>query len=128
MADLVSVSSRTGGRIYRLPGRDWHLLLGPQTASADRMTMSLAVFPPGSAPPLHVHELEEEVVYVLAGTGRLMTPTEPVQLAPGVCFRVPPGLYHGAVNDGDEPLELLCIFSPPVKPGGYEHGSAGDRG
>ncbi len=116
----VSKSSRDEGLLYRLPGRNWQLMLGPELQSAERMTMSVASFPPGSAPPGHVHPAEEEVVYVLAGRGRLLAPDQSVYLEPGVCFRVPPGVVHGAVNDGDEPLELLCVFSPPVTPGGYE--------
>ena len=111
---------------YRLPGREWRLLLGPQTGESDRMTMSIAIFPPGSAPPLHVHPDEEEMVYVLRGRGRLLTEDdESIDLRPGVAFRVPVGLPHGAVNDGDEPLELLCMFDPPVVPGSYDRVEGG---
>lgn len=123
MDERISTGGRDEGPLFVLPGRDWRLLLGPQLGSAERMTMSLAIFPPGSAPPGHVHAIEEEVVFVLAGTGRLLTEHQSIPLSPGVAFRVPPGLVHGAVNDGNEPLELLCMFSPPVTPGGYEAGA-----
>ena len=116
----ITVSRYDPGFLYRLPGREWQLLLGPQTGESHRMTMSIATFPPGSAPPLHVHADEEEMVYVLTGRGRLVNELDDVQLEPGVAFRVPVGVRHGAVNDGDEPLRLLCVFDPPVVPGSYE--------
>jgi quercetin dioxygenase-like cupin family protein len=118
----IAVSRYDPDFLYRLPGREWQLLLGPQTGESQRMTMSIATFPAGSAPPLHVHPDEEEMVYVLAGTGRLVNEGEDVRLEPGVAFRVPVGARHGAVNDGDAPLRLLCVFDPPVMPGSYEAG------
>ena len=116
----VVTTSYDAEHLYQLPGRDWQLLLGPQTGESERMTMSIATFPPGSAPPLHVHPAEEEQVYVISGTGRLMTNDEDIDLRPGVAFRVPVGYWHGAANDGDEDLVLLCMFNPPVVPGSYD--------
>ena len=118
--DRVVTSRYDSEHLYQLPGRDWQLLLGPQTGESERMTMSIATFPPGSAPPLHVHPNEEEQVYVLSGSGRLMTEHDDVPLSPGVAFRVPVGYWHGAANDGDEDLVLLCMFNPPVVPGSYD--------
>jgi quercetin dioxygenase-like cupin family protein len=118
--DRVAMAGPGDGVLYRLPGRDWRLVLGPQTGSAERMTMSIASFPPGSAPPPHTHAAEEEVVYVISGRGSLHAPGGPYPLEPGVCFSVPPGVEHGAVCTGDEPLDLLCVFSPPVTPGSYD--------
>ena len=31
----------------------------------------------------------------------------------GDCVVIPPGVEHQLVNDGDEPLVLLCCCSPP---------------
>ena len=31
----------------------------------------------------------------------------------GDCVVIPPGAEHQLVNDGDEPLVLLCCCSPP---------------
>jgi quercetin dioxygenase-like cupin family protein len=116
----VAIARYDEGHLYHLEGRDWQLLFGPQTGDSDRMTMSIATLPPGSAPPLHVHTLEEEQVYVLSGQGRFLTDEEEIPLETGVAIRVPVGVRHGSVNDGDEPLRLLCMFNPPVIPGSYE--------
>jgi 2-hydroxy-3-oxopropionate reductase len=119
-ATTITFASDDRTRLYHLPGREWALLLGPQNSPSRRMTMSLATFPPGSAPGLHVHRLEDEVVHVLAGRGRLEAERGGGPIEPGAAFHVPAGLWHGAVNDGSEPLVLLCVFSPPVTPGAYD--------
>ncbi len=116
----VAVSRYDERHLYHLDGRDWQLLLGPETGESERMTMSIATLPPGSEPPLHVHPMEEEQVYVLTGQGSFLTRTDSIPLQPGVAIRVPVGVWHGAVNRGSEPLRLLCMFNPPVVPGSYD--------
>jgi len=108
--------------VYHLPGRDWSLLIGPQNTTARNVTLGRAVFPAGSAPDGHIHPGEEEVIYIVSGSGELVTPDGTVKLAPGTAVYVPPGLHHSTVSSGPEPLELLSIFSPPVMPGSYETG------
>ena len=105
---------------YELPGRDWYLCVGPQNSAARNVTVGLAVFPAGSAPAGHVHESQEEVIYVTSGRGQLVTPQGTVDLEPGTSVYIPVGLHHATVSSGPEPLELVCAFSPPVVPGSYE--------
>jgi mannose-6-phosphate isomerase-like protein (cupin superfamily) len=106
--------------VYPLPGRDWLHCIGPETTAAKNLTVGLSIFPAGSAPPGHVHETQEEVVYVLSGRGRLVAEEATVELEPGTCVYVPVGVHHATVSHGPEPLRLLCAFSPPVAPGSYE--------
>jgi quercetin dioxygenase-like cupin family protein len=115
----LTVTRRDDATLYRLPGREWRLVLGPQNSGSERMTMAIASLPPGSSPGTHVHELEDEVVYVLSGAGRLLAPSGPFDLVPGVAFHMPAGIEHGAETSG-EALELLCVFTPPVVPGSYD--------
>ena len=119
-APVVTFATEASSRHYRLPGRDWTLLLVSQNSPSRRMTLSLAAFPAGSVRGPHVHEVEDELVYVISGRGRLEADGGGGQLEPGVSFHVPAGLSHGAVNDGDEPLVLLCTFTLPVTPGSYD--------
>lgn len=111
---------RDDAAVFPLPGRDWRLCVGPENTSARNVTVGVATFPQGSAPPGHVHPGEEEVVYVLAGRGQLVTPEGSVDLEPGVSVYIPKGLHHATVSAGPGPLELISIFSPPVVPGSYE--------
>lgn len=105
---------------HDLPGREWFLCIGPQNSPATNLTVGVAVFPAGSAPTGHVHPGEEEVVYVVSGTGELVTPQGRAALTPGTTVYIPIGLHHATVSHGPEPLELVSVFSPPVVPGSYE--------
>jgi len=111
---------RQDAEVYHLPGRDWFLAIGPQNSDAKNLTLGVAVFPPGSAPPGHVHPGEEEVIYILSGEGELVTPEGTVPLEPGTTVYIPVGLHHATVSHGPDPLELVSAFSPPVVPGSYE--------
>lgn len=113
---------RSEAKVYHLPGRDWSLLIGPENSPAKHLTVSVTVFPAGSKPAGHVHEAEEETVYVVSGHGRLVTPDDTAKLEPGVAVWIPIGTHHATESDGPEPLEMVCVFSPPIVPGGYERG------
>jgi mannose-6-phosphate isomerase-like protein (cupin superfamily) len=108
--------------VYHLPGRDWYYLLGPQNCAARRLVFGLAEFPANSLAAPHVHEGEEEVIYILAGYGAIISAEEEVALQPGLAVFIPPGLEHQIRVDGDEPLRLVTLFSPPVTPGAYDPG------
>jgi mannose-6-phosphate isomerase-like protein (cupin superfamily) len=105
---------------YELPGRDWYLCIGPQNSGVQNLTVGVAVFPEGSAPPGHVHDAQEEVIHVTTGHGQLITPEGTIDLEPGTSVYIPVGLHHATVSSGPGPLELVCSFSPPVVPGSYE--------
>jgi mannose-6-phosphate isomerase-like protein (cupin superfamily) len=67
-----------------------------------------------------VHDSQEEVIYVTAGRGLLVTSEATLDLLPGTSVYIPAGLHHATVSSGPGPLELVCSFSPPVIPGSYE--------
>ncbi len=110
---------------YDLPGRAWYLCVGPQNSDAANLTVGVAEFPEGSAPAGHVHESQEEVIYVTSGHGQLVTPEGTVELMPGTSVYIPMGLHHATVSRGPGPLQLVCSFSPPVVPGSYEPAAGG---
>jgi mannose-6-phosphate isomerase-like protein (cupin superfamily) len=122
---MIKRIGRQEAERFPLPGRDWFLYIGPQNSPAQHLTVSVAVFPPGSKPAGHVHEAEEETVYVVSGHGRLVTPEASADLEPGVAVFIPIGTHHATESDGPEPLEMVCVFSPPIVPGGYERGRGG---
>lgn len=118
-AELKGVRRNEAVR-YELPGRSWFLGIGPQNSAAANLTVGVASFPAGSAPAGHVHPTQEEVIYVTAGRGQLVTEQATVDLEPGTTVYIPPGVHHSTVSGGPGPLELVCAFSPPVVPGSYE--------
>jgi quercetin dioxygenase-like cupin family protein len=105
-----------------LPGRDWHTYIGPQNRVSERLSMGVSVFEPGARPTGHVHQAEEETVYCLSGRGRLISSEGAAELDAGVVVHIAAGTFHATECDGPAPLELLCVFTPPVMPGSYEKG------
>ncbi len=104
----------------KLPGRDWKKLISPEVSGCKNMIMGLVIFPPGSDPGQHQHEIEEEIVYVVSGRGETKIGDEVFPLEPGMAVFTEPGVPHGVKTLGDEPLVLISVFSPPVRPGSYD--------
>ena len=106
--------------VFELPGRSWLHYIGPSINGAKNITVGFSEFPAGSAPEGHVHPTQEEVIYIVSGTGKLVSPENTVILGPGTVVYIPIGTHHQTVNDGDETLTMVTSFSPPVVPGSYE--------
>jgi len=64
---------------------------------------------PGGYTPHHEHPWEHEV-FVLAGTGTVVSGGGEEPLAPGDVVFMPAGEKHQFRNTGDDPLRLLCLI------------------
>lgn len=62
----------------------------------------------GGSTPHHIHLHAHEGV-IVSGVGHLRLDDGPQPLRPGDMFRVNPNDRHAIVNDGDEPLRLVCM-------------------
>lgn len=117
---MIKRVARSEADVVALPGRDWYTYIGPHNTATERVSIGVSIFPSGSRPPGHVHDTQEETIYVASGRGRLVTAEATADLETGVAVHVPVGTFHATESDGPEPLELVCFFSPPVVPGSYE--------
>jgi quercetin dioxygenase-like cupin family protein len=80
--------------------------------TAGRLGALEAVIAPGDGPPLHTHDIQDEVLYVLDGGFRFKLGAE-LRDAPTRSFVfVPRGLPHCFQNVGTEPGRLLVVFTP----------------
>ena len=70
--------------------------------------------PPGGVIGWHQHAAQTETVYVLAGDSTLTLGESPVRFGAGQIVAIPPTVRHTLINDGAEPVELLCFFTPPI--------------
>jgi quercetin dioxygenase-like cupin family protein len=68
---------------------------------------------PGQGLPPHVHEGQDETIYVLAGTYQLSSGEDRLLLAPGSVASIPRGTVHSLTVAGGEPARCLAIFDPP---------------
>jgi mannose-6-phosphate isomerase-like protein (cupin superfamily) len=72
----------------------------------------MVTLPPGESGDLHAHKREQEVWFVIAGTGRLKIGDDEVELVPDTLVVAPPGTQHQIMNSGKEPLRALFMYSP----------------
>ena len=68
----------------------------------------------GSAVPRHLHANEVETVYLVSGRSELVLGDERFPFNAGSVVAIPIGLEHELHNVGDEPVELLAFFTPPL--------------
>jgi len=97
----------------RFPGISFKIL----ESRATHPTTSVVLYQVGVGVVIntHVHPVETETAYVLAGRGLLVHGEQETVLETGMGVTVPPGLPHSLRNIGDEPLRLIAMHSPPTR-------------
>ena len=65
--------------------------------------------PPGANIGLHTHETSSEVIYILAGQGKVLYEGEYEPLAAGSCHYCPKGKGHSLINDSDDDLVFFAV-------------------
>ena len=101
------------GRPFDALGAPVRRLVHPKTVGSRLLGVSLCLMEPGDEIRRHRHDYEE-AYFVVTGTGRMFLEGEgEIPLEPGLAVYVPSGRVHGQVNDGDEPLHIVCSLAPP---------------
>jgi quercetin dioxygenase-like cupin family protein len=99
-----------------LPKGSWSKkLLTRDTVGTRKSMLGVSSFQPGTVTALLIHE-EEELAYVLSGTGKIRLPDRDVPYGPGEGIYIPPGVPHSVVNDGAEEVVMVFGFSYPDYP------------
>lgn len=81
-------------------------------ATAGRATVAEFLNPPGFAPPLHRHTVEDEMFYVLDGSATFACGGTQLVARPGDFVLLPAGLAHTFLVAPDQPLRALQITTP----------------
>lgn len=88
---------------------------------AQKLGYNVTAVPPGKrAFPLHSHQVNEEMFFVLSGTGEVRIGADSHPIRPGDVFCCPPGgpeTAHQIVNTGVEELRYLAVstkMSPEI--------------
>ena len=110
-----------------LPGRKHKMAVRPDNMGARNMCAGVAVFPGNAHAPSHVHEKEEEILYVLEGEGNMYFQEKPERIREGTFMFVPKGARHSLEATTDKDLKVFYAFSPPVAQGSYDHKNEGSR-
>lgn len=83
---------------------------GEQTGGAFSLVEALC--PPNYATPLHIHYLEDEVVYVLEGCLTVHCGGQVVSAGPGSYVFLPRGIAHGFRVVTEAQARILCLTTP----------------
>jgi mannose-6-phosphate isomerase-like protein (cupin superfamily) len=95
-----------------LDGSEIRELAGIPAGNSANQSLAQATVPPGASTEAHYHRASEEIYLFTAGAGRMRLGEEEAAVRAGDCVVIAPGTPHQLVNDGDEPLVLLCCCAP----------------
>lgn len=90
-------------------------LVGTHNGSTT-MDFRISRYPIRGRVDLHTHEHEEQIYYIISGTGTGQLGQERFLLQPGDTLFVPPTVEHAVENTGDEDLVFVVVTSPPNVP------------
>ena len=71
--------------------------------------------PPGFAVPKHVHDVDDEMFYILEGEISVAGPEGEAKAGPGACVKLPRGVWHGVRNVSGAPARMLVVLSPGLQ-------------
>ena len=98
------------------------MLVHPTNADTRYFDFRLSSYQPKGYAEVHVHEVAENIYYILQGRGIVVLDGEKHLVEPHMVIHIPPGVHHGIFNTGLEDLVFVVVASPPtdmpeVKPG-----------
>jgi mannose-6-phosphate isomerase-like protein (cupin superfamily) len=105
----AALGADDGERVY--VGRDPVRIKLSQEAPG-RLAMITQEVSPGTTIPVHLHEREDEIIFIQSGEGEATLGERRVALAAGSMLFVPQGTWHGGRNTGRDVLMWIAIYSP----------------
>ena len=94
-------------------GRQVTVKIDSQLMPGVRMSMVTEDLPPNSAIRVHLHQREDEIIFIRMGSGVATLGDREVAVSAGAVVYVPQGVWHGLRNNGTETLGMSAIYSPP---------------
>lgn len=104
--------SKIEGRRYPARRRTQNLVGGASPIQAASFSMGFVTLDPGGGQvPWHNHE-QEEIYFVLEGTGEMCLGEERQVLTSGQAVYIPSGMFHQMTNVGEAPLRMVYGYGP----------------
>ncbi len=109
---VIADLSKIEGRRYPARRRTQNLVGGASPIQASHFAMgNVTLDPEGGQVPWHNQD-QEEVYFVIEGTGEMCLGTERQVLRAGQAAYIPPGVFHQLTNIGQTPLRMLYCYGP----------------
>jgi mannose-6-phosphate isomerase-like protein (cupin superfamily) len=109
---IIADLSQIAGRTY--PARRWtqNLVGGMSPIQASNFSMGhVTLEPNGGQVPWHNQE-QEEIYFVVEGTGEMCLGDERMILSTGQAVFIPPRVFHQLTNTGSTPLRMIYCYGP----------------
>jgi mannose-6-phosphate isomerase-like protein (cupin superfamily) len=108
IADLAQIAGRT----YPARRRTQNLVGGASPIQATNFSLGhVTLEPNGGQVPWHNQE-QEEIYFVVEGTGEMCLGEERTTLSTGQAVYIPSGIFHQLTNTGDAPLRMIYCYGP----------------
>lgn len=107
----VAVNDVPGIRAGHPYARTLKHLIAPWTLGSEQLWLGMSEVDVGSSSNPHSHA-NEEALYIIAGRGAVEVGNGRTAVAPGTAVLVPADQLHRLVNEGDEPMRVLCCAAP----------------
>ncbi|HYK87449.1 MAG TPA: cupin domain-containing protein [Acidobacteriota bacterium] len=108
VADLAEINGRT----YPARRRTQNLVGGTSPIQCRNFCIGNVTLEPGGGQvPWHNQE-QEEIYFIVEGTGEMCLGGERRTLTTGQAVYIPPGVYHQLTNTGESPLRLIYCYGP----------------
>lgn len=108
VADLAEIAGRT----YPARRRTQNLVGGASPIQARNFCMGYVTLEPhGGQVPWHNQE-QEEIYFVLEGSGEMCLGTESRSVQTGQTIYIPPLIFHQLTNTGDAPMRMIYCYGP----------------
>lgn len=105
---------------FELPGRVVYSMVGFNGIKSNRMSFGVAELPPKSKMEPHKHVIEEEIIYIIEGFGKLYVGKDVIEkIEPGTVIVAPKNIKHTIENESSNIMRWCWVFNPPVKIGSH---------
>jgi quercetin dioxygenase-like cupin family protein len=104
--------------VLDLPKRVVNVFVGAKKYKSERITMGLTVVEPHTDMDPHSHADEEEIIFVIEGSGISVVGGSEEKLESETAVIFPVGVEHVVRNTSDKPLKFVFMFNPPFNFGG----------
>jgi mannose-6-phosphate isomerase-like protein (cupin superfamily) len=109
----VILHASEGQRIPMPDGRVVTVKVDSEMTPGVRMSMISEDLPPNSEIRVHLHQHEDETIFIRYGSGVATLGDREVPVSAGATIYVPQGVWHGLRNNGSETLGMSAVYSPP---------------
>jgi mannose-6-phosphate isomerase-like protein (cupin superfamily) len=108
IADLRTIE----GRVYPARRRTQNLVGGASPIQTKHFALGYVTLEPnGGQVPWHNQE-QEEVYFIVDGSGEMCLGNERRPLAAGQIAFIPGGTFHQLTNTGDSPMHMIYCYGP----------------